>query len=336
MARRATMLLFLLLFVRLTAAAEEIRVSFSGMAVMVRGQTTPITWTVRGTERPVRLRLRNPDPTVIDLEGGNEQIASTSGGSPNVLRRMVTALNLGQVVPEAVIVDANPATAEQIRAEFRRALTDTAAQLERASRELRVHDHPTLRQAVRSDDVLAAIASARDALRVDRPLNVAPDAVSFRELAPFYDGASEVLEEASAKVTAASVSGVMASATAPFWIDVATARAILAETARLFRANADLSPLTMVCVRTPHRGALVMLWPPSFPSDSESVTSIRDRSLYLGKYNYQVVKTARYLESRGTFNLLRDPRRTIEFPQRHSASESPAPIPLDRPPSPCR
>lgn len=62
---------------------------------MLRGESTPMRLTVDGTTDPVRLRVINRTPAVIEIEGGVEQEAETSGGEQNVLTRQVRGVSRG-------------------------------------------------------------------------------------------------------------------------------------------------------------------------------------------------------------------------------------------------
>ena len=50
---------------------------------------------IEGTDRTLGLRLQNETPGIIDLEGGVDQVAYTSGGSENSLERHVRGLQVG-------------------------------------------------------------------------------------------------------------------------------------------------------------------------------------------------------------------------------------------------
>jgi hypothetical protein len=62
---------------------------------LLAGERVPLRIVVRGTRRPVSLRLTNESPEAIRVEGGVEQIAETSGGSENALERGVRAVEPG-------------------------------------------------------------------------------------------------------------------------------------------------------------------------------------------------------------------------------------------------
>jgi hypothetical protein len=60
-----------------------------------RLESTPLRLWVDGTSRPVELRLRNETPGIVRLEGGDDQTARTTGGSPNQVERTVSGLSPG-------------------------------------------------------------------------------------------------------------------------------------------------------------------------------------------------------------------------------------------------
>jgi hypothetical protein len=55
------------------------------------GQSTTLRLWVEGTTESLKLRLRNHTPSVVAVEGGEDQVVSTSGGKPNDLSRTVSA-----------------------------------------------------------------------------------------------------------------------------------------------------------------------------------------------------------------------------------------------------
>lgn len=60
-----------------------------------RLETTPMRLWVIGTSEPVELRVRNKTPSIISIEGGDDQVIRTSGGEPNALVRSVQGLSPG-------------------------------------------------------------------------------------------------------------------------------------------------------------------------------------------------------------------------------------------------
>jgi hypothetical protein len=60
-----------------------------------RLESTPLRLWVDGTARPVELRLRNETPSIVRLDGGDDQTARTTGGSPNQVERTVSGLSPG-------------------------------------------------------------------------------------------------------------------------------------------------------------------------------------------------------------------------------------------------
>ncbi len=61
---------------------------FSGGSTIMRLEIT-------GTDEPLALRLRNTTPSVITLDGGDDQVATSSGSQPNTVTRTVGAKGRG-------------------------------------------------------------------------------------------------------------------------------------------------------------------------------------------------------------------------------------------------
>jgi len=62
---------------------------------LMRGDSTPLKLWLEGTEEPMTLHLWNATPAIVTLDGGNDQMVTTSGGSPNQLERTVHAVSVG-------------------------------------------------------------------------------------------------------------------------------------------------------------------------------------------------------------------------------------------------
>lgn len=62
---------------------------------LLRGDSTPLTLRIEGTEEPLSLRLTNRTPGIVSLEGGEDQRVTSSGGADNVVRRTVHAVAPG-------------------------------------------------------------------------------------------------------------------------------------------------------------------------------------------------------------------------------------------------
>jgi hypothetical protein len=60
-----------------------------------RLESTPMRLWLVGTSEPADLHVRNKTPSIISIEGGNDQIIRTSGGEPNQLQRTVRGLSPG-------------------------------------------------------------------------------------------------------------------------------------------------------------------------------------------------------------------------------------------------
>ncbi len=64
-------------------------------AEILRGGATTLALLVEGTNETLRMRLANRHPDVVTLEGGEEQLAATSGGGANRLERRVRGVRRG-------------------------------------------------------------------------------------------------------------------------------------------------------------------------------------------------------------------------------------------------
>jgi len=62
---------------------------------LFRGESTEAHLWVEGTEDAVELLLKNHTPEIISFEGGDEQVVTTSGGSPNDVKRNVEGIKAG-------------------------------------------------------------------------------------------------------------------------------------------------------------------------------------------------------------------------------------------------
>jgi hypothetical protein len=63
---------------------------------LLRGESTPMRLRVVGTTQPVELRIQNLTPSIIQIEGGDDQVLETSGGEDNAVERTVRGLTKGQ------------------------------------------------------------------------------------------------------------------------------------------------------------------------------------------------------------------------------------------------
>ncbi|MGH9362375.1 MAG: hypothetical protein ACRD2T_10705, partial [Thermoanaerobaculia bacterium] len=62
---------------------------------LLRGESTPMRLWIEGTTESLTLRVTNHTPDIISLQGGNDQVMTTSGGSPNRAERTVHAVRPG-------------------------------------------------------------------------------------------------------------------------------------------------------------------------------------------------------------------------------------------------
>ncbi len=60
-----------------------------------RGESTPVTFFVTGTDRPFPMRIENHTPGIITMAGGNSQFKLTSGGAENKISDQVTGIKVG-------------------------------------------------------------------------------------------------------------------------------------------------------------------------------------------------------------------------------------------------
>jgi len=77
------------------ATVDYVKISEDKPNKVVVNQPYTYTWTVVGTSRPVRLRVRNLTPGILRLEGGDDQVISTSGGRSNSISRAATMTSSG-------------------------------------------------------------------------------------------------------------------------------------------------------------------------------------------------------------------------------------------------
>jgi polyhydroxyalkanoate synthesis regulator phasin len=77
-----------------------------------RGESTPVTLWVEGTDRPVSLKLTNHTPGIVSLEGGETQIVVTSGGAQNRVSRTLRAVSPGDFFLDYSLADADCPCAE--------------------------------------------------------------------------------------------------------------------------------------------------------------------------------------------------------------------------------
>jgi hypothetical protein len=301
--------------------AEEtaaLRVTSSMGGTMRRGQSISVTWTVTGTTDPIRLLLDNKSKAIGMLEGGDVQLVTTSGGSPNTVSRNVTALNPGAISIEVEIEPGRNASAVEIASTFHKELQRIASWLEKTAKELPVERTGMLqRKTVRLDDVLDLLDHAEADVRRSLP---------YRELMPFQDAVTERMENFRRELTGVATAEVVAGNAEINLVRERTEARVRQETAHSFlvivakwiRSLGAASPITTVCFRmVPANGASIELHPASFPSDRQSAPFVSPLTLYLGRYVYEVTRSNRAL-SGGVVNLLVNPNRVLECPSSSS------------------
>lgn len=78
---------------------------------LLKGESTPLTLWVEGTDTPVTLELSNKTPQIVSLEGGELQEVVTSGGTVNKVQKMVHAVSPGDFkLKYSLTLDSCPGT----------------------------------------------------------------------------------------------------------------------------------------------------------------------------------------------------------------------------------
>lgn len=276
------------------------------------GQIATLTFTVAGITEPVRIRLRNTSPRVGSLEGGNVQIATTSGGSPNTVTRRVMGLMEGTF---GVTPTLEPRNDAEIAKAFRSVLLRLASQIDRAASALRVEPTGFLRQkTVPLNDVLEIIDTARAELRRSLP---------YRELTPFHDSVASRIEEDRLELMSSAVAEIGPDDAAIVLVQERrekrvkekVAKGTLARLANWFRNLGGTSPLARVCFRrAPTDDAMIAVFPKSVPEDRDTTAFVSPLTLYLGEYKYEVSRAGR-VTNRGSMDILLNPERVLSCPK---------------------
>lgn len=314
MRRRSVISLLFSLSIVQTAGAQlapgtiQITVSKGEIAP---GQIATLTFTVAGITDPVRIQLRNRTPAVASLEGGDVQIATTSGGSPNTVTRRVMGLTEG---PFSLIPTLQPRNDAEIIEAFRSALMRVASQIDRAASELRAE--PTGFQGQKTvplADVLGIIDAAKAELRKSLP---------YRELTAFHDSVVSRIEEDRRELISSAVAEIGHDEAAIVFVQArpekrvneSVAKGTLARLANWLRNLSGISPLARVCFRrAPTDHALIAVFPASVPEDRDTTAFVSPLTLYLGKYMYEVSRAGR-VTNRGSMDILLNPERVLICP----------------------
>lgn len=308
--------------------------------VIGKGQSAPLTGEVTGTTAPVRIRIKNTRPEIGRLEGGDDQVVVTSGGTPNIWTRSLTGVAEGTFAIDAEAAEPKNGSGtppEVIAAEFQRTLSRVAAALENAIEALPVHDPPGRRGPVLwRSDVLDLIRKTREDLRTALP---------YPELTAFHDAVAELVRTTEREVNAAIVGNVpreyagsifLAQTRGEPVVKAGPVKKVLYYFASVFGGVSKTSPLGTICILTrPQAGASVMLHPASDSTEPQEITSASQLTLYLGRYKYLVTKHP-YPASTGYVDLLLNPQRVLECPVRRTTTDSQACRLLSRSVEPCR
>jgi hypothetical protein len=286
------------------------------MAIGV-GQSQRFTWTVTGTTKPVRMYFDNKSPEIGTLRGGNRRVVTTSGGEANTVTLTVTGLSPG--VLEIDVVDTDwqsdqSERAQQIVETFRIELQRIADQIEADAGKVPVIDAGSF-SGVGSESAILLLDRAERDLRISLP---------YRELAPFRDAVAELMREARNKIREGSIPKGMSSLTPAILLirsggstqsdltEIDVFRTVVAGVASFFRRTSENSPLAELCfVSVPERGANVLLYPKSFPSDQQKVSTDSRKTMYLGRYVIEASKPGS-TTTKGDLMLLLDQQRVVE------------------------
>lgn len=277
------------------------------------GQSMPVTWTVTGTDRPVRLRIRNSRPAVAMIQGMDGQTVTTSGGTPNAVTRTVTGLAAGHFPLRAEVEESSaPARGEEylglLVQAFQRELTRIAGDLGERVRSLPTPEGGRL---YRTADVLALIdATERDLLA----------SLPYPELAAFRDAAAERFAELRARLDAlapaqAALPGLRKASwqqSAPEHVATSEARPLLDRLVD-FLTDSARAPLRTLCViSAPEDQADFRIFPESFPTDErQTSTDAVISNLLVGKYRYRIRKQG-FQEASFTLDLIRETQPVLE------------------------
>jgi len=281
------------------------------------GETTVVEWQITGTTEPVPVRLRTNNKASGRMKGGDDQVVVSSGGTPNVVRRVVTARAPGVFQIEAEVESDGDATADEIAAAFRRELRRIADDVRVAQRHM-PRQRPALFVLQVIDHTEADVARS----------------LPYRELAPFRDALAAFIAELRAEIAAArpraSLNGIVLVADRTdeaSWLDRLAYW--------LFDAS-DKSTTGTLCIRTtPVSQASLKFYPKSFPSDVTPVTSTSLLKLYLGHYVYEIER-AGYLPSKSEIDLLFGAQRIVNCALRTRNSDPQACQLLSGLQEPCR
>jgi hypothetical protein len=284
------------------------------------GRSTKVTWTVTGTTHPARVHLKNRYPDAVRVKGGDDQYATSSGGTPNIVTREVTALREG-----VFKVDVDVDEQELIPALYRSELRRIAAETEAAADRLRAEG----RQGRRTIPTAAVLKVIDDAVAdVERSL-------PFEELTAFRDAVRERANEIRREVLASSIASRTDSAaihlvasrssdeenTSDEETPAPKARSALSRFIDYLFGASKVGPLVEICAVThPVDGATLTLYPKSAPNTTEHRTAKRF-PIYVGLYIWKLRKTG-FLASEGEVNFLTDPDRIFECTLRGNAGDA--------------
>jgi hypothetical protein len=277
----------------------------------------PVTWTIRGTDEPVWLELRNRTPRTGALEGGDAQRVATSGGSPNAVTRVLKARRVGAIVLDAWAADGpggskGPDVAREalVQQMFRTGLQAVAARFEAAVRKL-----PTARdgQLYPREDVARLIATTRDEVLRSLP---APELAAFRdfveeESAQLLSALEALPMETTVRARASGIQLAAFQTGDRAAVETSAVEPLFERLRKLFALSGG-PLLRHLCLRSePEDQATVKIYPKSFPSDDEITATTSVLTLAIGKYRYQVSKSG-FKTIEAAVNLVQNPQEVLD------------------------
>jgi hypothetical protein len=249
---------------------------------------------------------------VGSLQGGDVQLAVTSGGETNAVSRVVTGLTLGQFQITATIEQPARDGGDYpniLAAAFRAELARTATQLELDAKGL-----PVENGTVAADAVIAILDRTEQDLRRSLP---------YPEFAALHASVSDLFAQTRQELLGDGEQRASAFIlVAAKRINAGHARRALESRATLFRERSATSPVHELCVvTTPEQHATVSFVPAAFRSDPAPSIDTNSRiTLYLGKYVYSVTKTG-FATINSVIDLFTQPYQVLDCTLPHVSKQ---------------
>jgi hypothetical protein len=239
---------------------------------------------VEGTSEPVELRVHNFSPSVVLLEGGNDQIIRTRGGSQNEAQIIVRTLQAGNAQFDCRFYSRD---ASQEAARIAADIAPRLAALHASFLSWR----QTLSGLSQSQQAIAALLDQTEAALVDI-LGSYSELIAMQDsvLAEFRKARSEAKQATGLSLPAAPQKTV---ALVAFWQQQSSSsESALNRIARLLawltKVSNEQDLLVDLCVVSrPKSGARVLLYPASHPKSLRETHTIEKIALFRGLYAYK-------------------------------------------------